>query len=111
MKPIKCLAAAIALLGPLAAHAGQVYGSVTTAGNAPVANAAIEIKCGDAVTPGGTDVHGAYRINVPQQGQCALTLTGFNGRPSGVIFSKQNPSLYNFQLVQRPDGVYELHAQ
>ena len=95
---------------PLALHAGQVYGSVSDGGR-PVAKAAVEVACAGAVTPGVTADDGAYRINVPQQGQCTLALPGFAGRPSAVIFSYPNPTRYDFQLVKQPNGSYQLQRR
>ena len=75
------------IMSPITLHAGQIYGSISSGGRA-VQNAAIEINCGGNATPGATVGDGAYRINVPQQGQCTLTLTGVAGRPSAVGISR-----------------------
>jgi hypothetical protein len=111
MRQLKCFCLGIALLFPAALYAGQIYGSVTSSGKA-VARAAFEIRCGQAVTPGTTAADGSYRINVPQQGQCTLTLTGYAGRPSAVVFSYPNPSQFDFELVG-PDagGNYTLRRR
>ena len=47
-----------------------------------------------------TAADGAYRINVPQQGQCTLALPDQAGKPSAMVFSSPNPALYNFELVK-----------
>ena len=86
------------VLFPSLLHAGQIFGSIT-AGGKGVAGAAIEISCGGAVTTGSTSGDGSYRINVPQQGQCTLTLSGYEGRPSSAVFSYPNPRQYDFELV------------
>ena len=98
MKRLVYFCIGLALLGPTAARAGQVYGSISFGGR-PVARADIEINCGGARTSGATAPDGSYRINVAQQGQCTLTLTQYPGA-SAVVFSYPNPSLYNFELVQ-----------
>jgi hypothetical protein len=100
----------IAVLCPAIAYAGQIYGSIIFHG-AALANAAVEINCQGAMSSGATAADGAYRINVPQQGQCALTLPAHAGRPTATIFSSPNPSLYNFELVQLPNGYYELRRR
>ena len=95
MRRLKYLSLGIVLL-PSLLYAGQIYGSITSSGKG-VANAQIEITCAGATTNGATAGDGSYRINVPQQGQCKLTLL-----PSGasaVVFSYPNPSQYDFQLV------------
>lgn len=110
MRPLKYFCLAIALLLPAVLYAGQIYGSITSAGRG-VARANIEINCSGAITRGATAADGSYRIPVPQQGQCTLMLPDYAGRPSAVIFSNPNPSLYNFELVRRPDGNYELRRR
>jgi len=98
------------LLLPSALYAGQVYGSVTSAGHG-VARAVIEISCNGAVTSGTTAADGSYRINVPQRGQCTLTLTGYPGRPSAVVFSYSDSSQYDFELVAGPSGTYQIRRR
>jgi hypothetical protein len=69
----------------------------------------VEIQCGqEAAVSGATAADGAYRINVPQQGQCSLSLPSFEGRPTASVFSSPNPSLFNFELAKGGDGKYEL---
>jgi hypothetical protein len=111
MRSIKCACVLLALCVPAVLDAGQVYGTIVSAGKG-VQGANIEIKCGsaDAVT-GVTAADGAYRINVGQQGQCTLTLPGYAGRPSASIFSSPNPALYNFDLVKLGDGKFELRRR
>lgn len=109
MRPIKaglCLAFALSAWAVLSA--GQVYGTIV-ADNQPVKDTDIEIKCGeDAPLKGKTAADGAYRINVPQQGQCSLSLPTFAGKPSAAIFSTPNPALYNFEVVKNAEGKVEL---
>jgi hypothetical protein len=91
-----------------ALQAGQIYGTIVMNGQ-PVKDAKVEIQCGqEASVSGATAADGAYRINVPQQGQCSLTLPTYEGRPSASVFSSPNPSLYNFELAKAGDGKYEL---
>ena len=97
-------------LFPAVLHAGPIYGSLTEGGKGLRPATAIEIKCGDAVTKGETAKagDGSYRINVIPQGQCSLTLPEYAGHPQIVVFSYANPAQYDFELVKRPDGNYEL---
>jgi hypothetical protein len=73
-------------------------------------NATIEITCGGATTPGATAADGSYRIDVPQEGQCTLTLPGLAGTPTAVIFSNPNPAGYSFEVVRNPDGTHVLRS-
>jgi hypothetical protein len=106
MRLVKFAALAIALAIPSIAHAGQVYGTIVLNGKG-VGGANVEITCGDAAVKGTTAADGAYRINVPQQGQCTLVLPDQAGKPSAMVFSSPNPALYNFELVKTGNG-YEL---
>jgi hypothetical protein len=110
MRRLKIICLTIALIFPAILSAGQIYGSISYAGKA-VANAPIEIKCNGAVVNGATAPDGSYRVNVPQQGQCTLTLTSYAGPPSAVVFSYPNPSLYNFELVGPTKGSYTLRRK
>ena len=101
-----CLAVALAI--PSVVHAGQVYGTIVMDGKG-VGGANVEITCGsDAAVKGTTAADGAYRINVPQQGQCTLVLPDHAGKPSAMVFSSPNPALYNFELTKGGNGNYEL---
>ena len=78
----------------------------------PLKETEIEIKCGEeAPLKGKTAADGAYRINVPQQGQCALSLPAHPGKPSAMIFSTPNPALYNFEVVKNAEGKFELRRR
>ena len=74
MKPVKGLCLALVLLADAVLYAGQIYGTIVSGGQ-PVKGASIEIQCGkDAAVTGSTAGDGAYRINVPQEGQCTFAL-------------------------------------
>jgi hypothetical protein len=106
MRLLRCVFVITALLVPAALYAGQVYGTIVMDGKG-VSGASVEIQCGnDAATSGATGADGSYRINVPQQGQCTLSLPS-HGKASAMIFSGPNPSAFNFELVKTGDK-YEL---
>ena len=111
MKRVNGLCLALVLLGSAVVYAGQIYGTIVSGGQ-PLKDASIEIQCGnEAAVTGSTGGDGAYRINVPQQGQCTLVLPAFDGRPSATVFSAPNPASYNFELAKLPDGKYELRRR
>ena len=108
MKPFATVSLLLALLVPAVVYAGQVYGTIVFEGQG-LKSAAIEIQCGkDEPVKGSTAADGSYRINVPQQGQCTLTLPGYDGEPSASIFSGPNPAAYNYELAKLANGKYEL---
>ena len=114
MKSVKgpCLALVlVALFAPVVLNAGQIYGTIVSDGQ-PLKGASIEIQCGkEAAVTGTTGGDGAYRINVPQEGQCTLALPSVEGRPSATVFSSPNPASYNFELAKLGDGKYELRRR
>ncbi|MGE0407189.1 MAG: hypothetical protein AB7O65_12905 [Candidatus Korobacteraceae bacterium] len=96
------------LFAPAFLYAGQIYGRIVSDGKGLKA-AKIEVQCGQATAVTGTTAaDGAYRINVPQQGQCTLGLPEQAGHPTASIFSSPNPALYDFELVKASDGKMEL---
>jgi hypothetical protein len=100
-----------AVFAPALLYSGQVYGTITADGQ-PLKGAKIEIQCGsESAIAAVTAPDGAYRMNVPEQGKCNLTLVDQTGKPSAVIFSSPNPSLFNFDLVKLPDGKLELRRK
>jgi hypothetical protein len=106
MRLLRIVVVAAALLVPSALYAGQVYGTIVMDGKG-VGGASIEIQCGsDPATTGSTGADGAYRINVPQQGQCTISLPS-HGKASAMVFSGPNPSAFNFELVKMGEK-YEL---
>ena len=69
MKPVKGLCLVFALVIPAVLQAGQIYGTIVSDGQ-PVKSTSIEIQCGkEAAVTGSTAGDGAYRINVPHDGQ------------------------------------------
>ena len=105
MRLLRTVVIVAALFLPATSFAGQVYGTIVMDGKG-VGGASIEIQCGADATTGSTGPDGAYRINVPQQGQCTLTLPS-HGKASAMIFSGPNPAAFNFELVKQGDK-YEL---
>ena len=108
MKPFKTTFLVFALLVPAIVYAGQVYGTIVFEGQG-IKSAAVEIQCAkEEAVKGTTAADGSYRINVPHQGQCTLTLPSYEGRPSASIFSGPNPASFNYELTKLADGKYEL---
>jgi hypothetical protein len=96
---VRCLCLLFSFLFPAALYAGQIYGFIVGEGGKPLAGAKIEINCGGSPISGTAASDGTYRINIPQQGPCKLTLPN-NGGVSANVVSYPNPSQYNFQLVR-----------
>lgn len=109
MKPTAlALGAILACTVSVPLLAGQVYGTILSGGQ-PLKGVDVQIQCGtETPVTGPTSAEGAYRLNVPQQGQCTLSLPKHEGKPSATIFSSPNPAAFNFELVKVAEGKYEL---
>ena len=107
MRAIRYVCLALTMAIPSVVYAGQVYGTIVMDGKG-LGGANVEITCGsDPAVKATTAADGAYRINVPKDGQCTLVLPDQAGKPSAMVFSSPNPALYNFELVKAGNG-YEL---
>ena len=92
-------------------YAGQIYGTIVSGGQ-PVKGASIEIQCGkDAAVTGSTAGDGAYRINVPQEGQCTFALPTFEGRPSATVFPVRIRRPTTSSWRSSLDGKHELRRR
>ena len=100
MKPTMTGVALVAILVPAIASAGQIYGTIVLDGKG-LKDQAVEIKCGstDAVTAK-TAADGGYRLNVPQQGQCTLTLPATKASRRPWCSRRRIRPLYNFEIVK-----------
>jgi hypothetical protein len=69
-------AVALFCLLPLAAQAGEVFGTIMTDKGPVGAGAKVAATCGDtSYGPASTDNRGVYRIAIDQVGKCKLTVT------------------------------------
>jgi len=104
----------VVALCPTLLWAGPIYGTIFFNGSA-LRGASITILCpaGAPVPPGSTLDDGSYRIAVPREGRCTLTVTSpsFPGAASADVVSLPNAAEYNFAVVQKGDGGYELRRR
>jgi hypothetical protein len=69
-------AVAIISLLPIAAQAGEVFGTIRNDKGAVGEGAEVSAKCGEkSYGPATTDKRGSYRIAIDQVGKCKLTVT------------------------------------
>jgi hypothetical protein len=94
----------VVVLGALAlgASAGEVFGDLRVGENY-VKEAALELKCGDEVVKGKTDVNGSYRLTAKGSGKCTISVTheGQTASVDVVVFEK--PSRYRLVLEKKGD--------
>ena len=89
-------------------HAAHVYGTLVK-NKQPSANTEITIKCGrDDVYGTKTNDRGSYSVRVGTTGECRFIVTNKHGSPEEDIFSYERPARYDFDLVRKSDGRYEL---
>ena len=94
------------LLLPAYLHAGPMYGSVTRSGRG-VPRATIQVQCPGGNSDGTTIGDGSYRINVGPEGRCTFRLTGYPGAVT-IVYSYAKPTHYDFELVDRGGGQFQL---
>jgi hypothetical protein len=102
----------VVVLSPALLWAGPIYGTIFYNGGA-LRGASISIACpGGADVPGSTLDDGSYRVVVPREGRCTLTVRSpsFQGAASADVVSIPNATEYNFDVVQRGGG-YELRRR
>jgi len=97
-----------ALLFLSTAHAAPIYGTLTENSQA-VAGLEITVRCADgSAFQATTNDSGSYSVRVDTTGYCTFVVTNRPGEPSLEIYVYDQPSLYNFNLSQNPDGTYVL---
>jgi hypothetical protein len=103
----------VTVLCPTLLWAGPIYGTIFLNGGA-LRGASISITCaGNPTISGSTLDDGSYRIAVPREGRCTFTVTSssFQGAVSADVVSLPNAAEYNFAVVQKGGGGYELRRR
>jgi hypothetical protein len=108
MRTIRALGIGSVLL-PASLRAGLIYGSVVRQGGA-VAKTHIRIQCPGRLAEGDTTGDGSFRIQVQAEGRCTVSLPSFPGA-SATVPSYAKPAQYDFELVPRPGGSFELRIR
>jgi hypothetical protein len=77
--------------------AGEIYGTIRESGS-PVKGASVAVECGNIPYPTQTDNYGSYRVFVPVNGKCSLTVTYREVTSRGFsVFSYTDPVRYEFE--------------
>lgn len=97
------------VLIPASLKAGLIYGSVNKQGG-PVPNTQIKIQCPTGGATGNTTGDGSFSIRVPAEGRCTVSLPAYPGA-SIIVPSYGKPAQYDFELVPRQGGGYELRTR
>lgn len=99
------------LLFPSFTYAGQVYGRLLERNRSVGPGVRIIISCHQNIYNGVTDSYGSYRIYVPRQGRCELTVYYRNQPTTTSIYSYNDPVRYDFELVRNREGRYFLRRR
>ncbi len=94
---------------PRFAEAAQIYGSLKEGEKSVGRGVEIAITCPNN-TPyrTRTEEDGSYRVFVQQKGKCRFTVTYRDRTAATEIYSFDDPTRYDFELVRQPDGNYIL---
>src|SRR5512135_884607 len=86
-----------------AALAGEIYGTVKEGGKPINAGAKVEVKCSKGSYSVETDNLGSYRLFVPEQGKCTLSVTSGGDSPQMTVHSFEDSTRYNL-VLEKKDG-------
>ncbi|MCP4685245.1 MAG: hypothetical protein GY867_07325 [bacterium] len=98
---IMSLLLALAMAGT--SFAGVVRGTLSEEGELLGEGYEIEIRHGTKVYRTLTDQYSRYRLTVPEEGLCRLTVVGEEQEPSVSIISSGGTRRYNLNLVWNED--------
>jgi len=104
-KPLSCLVA-FAFFGALAAHAGEIYGTVTEGGKSVGEGVAIVAQCGAKAYPAvKTDKTGTYHLVLGEKGKCSLTLS-YRGQSPSLEVASYDEGVQVDLVLEAKDGKY-----
>ena len=103
MKAFRIAAAVALVASPPAALAGEIYGTVAEGGKPVRAGTKIEVRCAGGTYSTETGKDGAYRLFVPEQGKCTLTVKSGSASPSMTIHSFEDSARFVLS-IEKADG-------
>ena len=113
---------ALSLLLPAAATAGRIFGDITIDGApapagvrleislVPPANDSLSARIADVADSTSTDEFGSYKLTVPEEGKCVLTLLYEGHAPTFEVFSYKRAVRYDL-VIERTDGTVRLRRK
>ena len=109
MKTIISLMLFVVLL-PVAASAGEIYGTIKEGTRLVGQGIKIEIASGGSIYSTETDKYGSYRLFVKERGKCQLRVLFGQLSPSIEIASYDRSVRYDLAL-EKKDGNYALRRE
>ena len=92
------------------ALAGEIYGTVKEGGKPVQAGTKVEVNCAKGNYSAETDKLGSYRLFVPEQGKCTLSVKSGDGSPQISVHSFEDSSRYNL-VLEKKDGKPSLRSE
>jgi len=83
--------------------AGEIHGTIKEGGKPVKAGTKVEVKCAKGSYVAETDKLGSYRLFVPEQGKCALTVKSGDAAPQMTVHSFEDSARYNL-VLEKKDG-------
>ena len=95
-----------AVLWPTCALAGNIFGSLSE-NRQPAKGVGITVTCGSNSYHARTDDEGSYSLRAEEPGRCVLSVKYKDQTAETEVFSYDQPTRYDFELVLA-DGKYTL---
>jgi len=89
---------------------GELYGTIKEGGKPIKAATKIEVKCAKGSYTTETDKLGSYRVFVPEQGKCALSVKSGDVAPQMTVHSFEDSTRYNL-VLEKKDGKPALRSE
>jgi len=103
---MKAVIVCLALICPISAFAGNIFGSLTENGQ-PIKGAEITVTCGSNDYQARTGDDGAYSLRANEPGRCTFSLKYKAQTVETEVFSYDQPTRYDFELAMTA-GKYTL---
>ena len=89
---------------------GELYGTIKEGGKPIQAATKVEVKCAKGSYSTETDKLGSYRVFVPEQGKCALSVKSGDVAPQVTVHSFEDSTRYNL-VLEKKDGKSSLRSE
>jgi len=92
------------------AFAGEIYGTIKESGKPIKAGTKVEVKCAKGSYGAETDKLGSYRVFVPEQGKCTLSVKSGDAAAQMTVNSFEDSARYNL-VLDKKDGKAALRSE
>ena len=93
-----------------AAGAGEIYGTIQEGGKPVQAGTKVEVRCAKGSYATQTDKLGSYRLFLPEQGKCTLSVRAGGAALQATVHSYEDSARYNL-VVEKKDGKPALRTE